>query len=442
MSQAEKSADAQSWSEWIKERDHPHAAAGKPEALDDLVVLDLCQANVAGLVCSSFLAEFGADVIRVEPPGGDPARGFAPFGLVVKETGLGYLNEGRNKRHVTLNLEAGEGREIFRGLAAHADVILESFPPGAMDAWGIGYRQLAPAHPRMIYCAIATYGQFGPRAAHHIPDSDVVAQALSGVTHVTGLMDEGQGDPAAVPTKQGNWHGWFVGGVWAALGILTALHHRMATGQGQFVDLSPAEALMRSADYSVGLLKLAGRVRERMGNLDAGAYPYGYVRCKDGYCFLSGFVDINWQALCTIIERPDLKEQYPTVPERSRPDNQKKIHAELEAWATQHTYEEILHKIQVYDRTVGKGAVATGKITDPAEVVQVENWWERDALRIVEDAHYGELLVSPPAPKMTRTPPRLKWICRPVAADNSAVYARFLGYGRDTLADLRARGIV
>ncbi|MGH2627094.1 MAG: CoA transferase, partial [Anaerolineales bacterium] len=135
MSRAEKPAEAQSWSEWVKERDHPSAASGKPEALDDLVVLDLSVANMAGLVCSSFLSEFGADVIRVEPSGGDPARGFAPFGLTHKGTGLGYLTEGRNKRHITLNLETGEGREIFRGLAAHADVIIESFPPGAMDAW-------------------------------------------------------------------------------------------------------------------------------------------------------------------------------------------------------------------------------------------------------------------------------------------------------------------
>jgi crotonobetainyl-CoA:carnitine CoA-transferase CaiB-like acyl-CoA transferase len=442
MDQEGSQSSPQSWSEWIRERDHPSAAAGKPEALDDLVVLDLSVANMAGLVCSSFLSEFGAEVIRVEPPGGDPARGFAPFGLAHNGTGLGYLNEARNKHHVTLNLESAEGREIFRDLAAHADVIIESFLPGAMDAWEIGYRQLSAAHPHLIYCGIATYGQYGPRAAHHIPDSDMVAQALSGITYVTGLPDRGDGDPAAIPTKQGNWHGWFVGGIWAAFGVLAALHHQVETGRGQFVDLSPAEALMRSGDYSVGLLKLAGRVRERMGNLDAGAFPYTYVRCKDGYCFLSGFVDINWQALCAIMDRPDLRDKYPTVAERSRPDNQPKIHAELEAWATQFTYEEIQHKIQVYDRTVGKGAVATGKITEPHEVVQVENWWEREALRIVEDPHYGELLVAPPVPRMTRTPPRLKWVCRPVGADNSLVYARFLGYGRDGLMDLRARGIV
>jgi crotonobetainyl-CoA:carnitine CoA-transferase CaiB-like acyl-CoA transferase len=142
------------------------------------------------------------------------------------------------------------------------------------------------------------------------------------------------------------------------------------------------------------------------------------------------------------MERPDLRDKYPTVADRRQIENQKAIHVELEAWATRFTYEEILHKIQVYDRTVGRGAVATGKITETAEVLQVQNWWDRDAFRIVEDPVYGELLVVPPAPKMTHTPPRLKWVCRPAGADNGPVYARFLGYGRDTLTALRARGVV
>src|SRR5262245_36547396 len=131
------------WPDWIRRQDDPATAFAKPEALDDLLVLDCSRASMAGLVASSFLAELGAEVIRVEPPGGDPARCFTPFGLLHQDTGLGYLVEGRNKRHVTLSLGSPRGRQILRSLARRADVLIETFLPGQMDGWGLGYRQLS-----------------------------------------------------------------------------------------------------------------------------------------------------------------------------------------------------------------------------------------------------------------------------------------------------------
>ena len=121
----------------MREFDHPAHAFAKPEALDDLLVLDCSEASFAGLVASSFLAELGAEVIRIEPPGGDPARHFTPFGLLHQDTGLGYLVEGRNKFHVTLNLETPEGRELLKMLATKADVLIETFLPGRMDGWAV-----------------------------------------------------------------------------------------------------------------------------------------------------------------------------------------------------------------------------------------------------------------------------------------------------------------
>jgi crotonobetainyl-CoA:carnitine CoA-transferase CaiB-like acyl-CoA transferase len=117
------------------------------------------------MVCTSFLAELGAEVLKVEPPGGDPARAWGPPDFTHKGEGLAYLAEGRNKYYITLNLELAEGREIFRQFARRADVIIEAYPAGQMDAWGIGYRQLAAENPRLIYVAISANGHFGPRAA-------------------------------------------------------------------------------------------------------------------------------------------------------------------------------------------------------------------------------------------------------------------------------------
>lgn len=151
--------DEKSWYDWAKEHSDPNEAAQKPQALDDLLVLDVSYGSIGGLVCSSILAEMGARVIRIEPPEGDVARRFSPFGIMHRDTGLGYLVEGRNKHHITLNLKSTKSRDIFKKLTKDADIIVETFQAGVMDEWGIGYRQLQKINPRLIYTALYTYGQ-------------------------------------------------------------------------------------------------------------------------------------------------------------------------------------------------------------------------------------------------------------------------------------------
>ena len=165
MSNAEK----KSWYDWAKEQTNPNDASKKPEALSDLLVLDASYGSIGGLVCSSVLAEMGDRVIRIEPSVGDVARNYSPFGIQHKDTGLGYLVEGSKKHHITLNLENQNAREIFKQLAGHADIIIETFKAGIMDEWGIGYRQLKEINPRLIYTALYTYGQFGPKLLKDVP---------------------------------------------------------------------------------------------------------------------------------------------------------------------------------------------------------------------------------------------------------------------------------
>ncbi|OGL18431.1 MAG: carnitine dehydratase, partial [Candidatus Rokubacteria bacterium RIFCSPLOWO2_12_FULL_69_21] len=301
-----------SWPRYAKEITDPALAHEKPEALDDLRVLDASSGNFAALFASSILAEFGAEVIRLEPPGGDVARLFSPQGVKHRGTGLAYLVEARNKRHITLNLDMPAGRELFARLARHVDVVIESARPGQLDTFGIGYRQLSAVNPRLIYLGFSTHGQFGPRAASPIPDYDITNQALSGTPYTTG-EPAGEGTTeSSVPTKQGNWIAWYIGGGWGAFAAMTAVIWRAASGQGQFIDCSPAEAEMRFTDYDVHWYHANKRIRERLGALNVSVFPYTLIKTKDSYSFIAGFSDLNWTGLTNIIQRPDLKERFPT----------------------------------------------------------------------------------------------------------------------------------
>ncbi len=239
----------QNWTDWVREKSDPRAGRAKPEALDDLTVLDLSYKSFAGCYCSSLLAEFGAEVIRIEPPEGDFIRTCTPYGMLFKGEGLNYLTEGRNKFHVTLNLKEPEGREILRGLVSQADVLIETFRPGVMDEWGIGYQQLKEINPGLIFASITANGQFGPLSQSRMPDYDNIAQARSGIQAATGeVLPEGKSYddcPWAVPTKAGPWIGWSQPATFMAVGILAALHWRFVTGEGQALDVATNEAYSR-----------------------------------------------------------------------------------------------------------------------------------------------------------------------------------------------------
>ncbi len=434
-------AEPAAWPAWAREQTKPEAAASKPEALAGLVVLDVSQANFGALFCSSILAEFGAELIRIEPPGGDPARFFTPFGQLHHGTGLAYLVEGRNKHHVTLSLDSPQGREIFRKLARHADIVIESFSPGHMDGWGIGYRQLTEDHPQLIYGALSTFGQFGPRSGSPIPDYDVVLQALSGLVYINGEPAEDTEAPHAVPTKAGNWLGWYVGGAWLAQALMAAVLYREQSGRGQLVDVSGAEGMMRFLDYNLLWYHTSQRVRERIGSYDIGVFPYTYVRCRDGYVFIAGFSDVNFQALTRIMGREDLRADpgFKTARDRTTRSNQPRLVEEIEKWSVELTADEILRKVMA---DPGPGTVATGRVNRPSETLAEDHWWQRGAFRRVEDPTYGTLLVQMPPWKMSRTPPRVKWLCRTVGQDNEQIYMRYLGYGKARLAELKASGIL
>ena len=435
------------WANWIRERTEPSGVYQRPEALDDLLVVDVSSGSMAGAFGSSILAEWGAEVVRVEPPGGDVVRQFSPFGLEHQGAGLAYLVEGRNKFHITCNLRVREGRDLLARLAAKADVLIETFKPGQMDRWGIGYRQLAPRNPRLIYAALSTFGQFGPKARANAskPDYDVADQALSGLAYITGepTADAKNPQPYETPTKAGNWMGWYAAGGWAAFGILAAVKYRHVSGRGQCVDVSGAEAIMRFCEDMVTWYEKDRYIRPRLGVVDTAVSAYNLLRCKDGYQMLAGFSDVNFQALATIIGRPELRQDPRFNTFVKRVQNREALHQELERWTTQYTSQEILDKVQDYVLNKrGPGIVATGRVNSPAETFAESHWWERGSLMTVEDSVYGELPMQGLPWKATVTPPRMKWACRPPGKDNAHIYLRHLGLGRRALAALHKRGAI
>lgn len=322
------------YARYIYSETNPDDAMRKPEALDDVMVLDMSYGSYAGIFASSILAELGAEVIRIEPPEGDIARKMTPYGIMVKDAGLAYLTEGRNKFHVTLNIKSEEGRDMLKRLVKKADVLIESFKPGYMDSLGVGYRQLKEINPGLIYCAISAYGHFGKDAESrpNQPDYDLTDQARGVIMSVTGEpeLDPEVPEEYKKPLKHGNWMGWYVGGAWAAFGILLALLYKRKTGKGQMIDLSPPEGLLAISNYLMQYFHLTKKKMVRAGNFDYAVFPYTYVRCKDGYTFMSGFTDPNWAALCEIMNRPDLQQKYPTIRERLNPENQPAIQHEIE----------------------------------------------------------------------------------------------------------------
>jgi crotonobetainyl-CoA:carnitine CoA-transferase CaiB-like acyl-CoA transferase len=439
------------WADHIRSLDDPAKNSEKPEALDDLVVIDVSSRSMAGCYCSSLLAELGAETIRIEPPGGDLVRTYSPDGIMVKDTGLAYLQEGRNKFHITLDLEKKESREIFKSLIGHADVLIETYPTGTMDAWGIGYEELSKINPKLIFASITTYGQFGPESGRNQYDYDNIAQARSGAQYQCGeVLPEGKSlkeAPSCVPTKAGPWIAWATAGTYACHGILAAVYYRESTGEGQAIDVSSAEAYERLNDYALLWYADTGIINERFGSLDTALWLYGFFPTKDGGVFLGGLRLEMWKGFVDILGKYDewgAEKWDSLLPFMRDKATQLKYQALMNPLTSKFTSQELTQKAVDYAKT-GRFAPITpvvAAIVSPWETMHDENWIDRGMFTPVQDPVYGSIVCAQAQWKATETPPRTKWVCRPVGYDNGYVYLKYLGYGPTKLKELEGKGII
>ena len=286
----------------------PAAIPGKPEALAGVRVLEVAS-RIFGPATADYLGLFGAEVIKVEmPPRGDLMRYVAPEGFFWKEMSPAFLSLNRNKLHVGLDLHPAEGKELFLRLAERSDVVVENLRAGTMDAWGVGYLQLRERNPGIVYAANSGFGQWGPYSAGRA-SYDATAQAVSGFSAVTGFPDQ-------PPMKAGFWVGDYTAALMSAIAILAALAARRKTGEGQMIDLSQAEAMIRTLDWTWPYAGLTGKDRARNGNVDPSYPPSGIYRCRDGFVAISARDEDELIPLAHAVGATDPEETSIATPER------------------------------------------------------------------------------------------------------------------------------
>jgi len=420
-------------SEWSQFLSKMMTHEGKAEALDDMVVLDLSYANFSGNITASFFAEAGAEVISVEPPEGDPARAMSPYGSQVQGIGIPYLMESRNKRHITLDVSSAEDRENIKRLAARADVLIETFAPGEMDAWGIGYRQLREANPGLIYIAISPYGHYTAkgRESADMPWTDLTSQAESGLAALIGDLPDTP-EPYNWPTRAGFYAAGYTTAVGAACGGLVASFFKRRTGEGQMIDVASADAYTSCVGFPPTIGYVWKKPRFRYGTLDYGLCPYGFFKCKDGYVAIACFRDQDFRAALKIMGMWKLEENWKTLLHRITDDigRVRELNDEVERAVAKYTYSEITEKFSSYSiksarsKWRGGGLPVTTKMLTPREVLEQNHWQVRGSFPKVDHPAFG-VVTLPVTGKMSKTPLRVKWISANIGEDNDYIFKKY-----------------
>ncbi len=401
----------------------------KPEALSDIIVVEFCTL-ILGPATPSYLAEFGATIIKLELPGmGDTMRSLTPWGRFFKNQALGYLKEARNKFSVGLDLHYPEGKEIFIELIKKADVFVENLRAGTLDRWGIGYRQMKEVNPGIIYIANNGFGQWGPYVER--PSYDAIAQSESGEAWISGF-------PGRLPMKSGIWLCDYYGALMAAVGILAALHYRERTGKGQYIEFSQAENIMRAMDWTWLYQFLTQKPRERYGNRDVAICPCDIFISRDKeYVAIGCATDEQFRGLCMAMGRPELADdpRFATNLERTKPENAEELLKIVKEWVANNVWPDIDKLAQKYGFGAEKVHCAKDFYSDSHFEIRGFKWKVKDPI-------YGEFYEEGIAPKLSETPGRIKWAGRPVGFDTYYVLTKFLGKTWDEIQKLEKKGVI
>ncbi len=397
----------------------------KHTALNDVIVLDLTRV-LAGPYCTMMLADFGANVIKIEIPGkGDDTRAYAPF---KNGESLYYANVNRNKKGITLNLKSEKGKKLFLDMVKKADVVVENYRPGVMDKLGLGYDVLKEVNDRIIYAAVSGFGCYGPYSQR--PGYDIIAQAMGGLMSITG--EEGR-----QPLRVGNAMGDVLGGMNLTIGILTALHARTITGKGQRVDVSLVDSVVSSLETGIQRFFASGKQPELMGNRYASAYPYDAFKAKDGRFVIGCANDKLFTLLCTkVLDREDLLSDDRFDTNVKRCDNYAELKPEIEKWTVNHTVDECV------DMILGVGVPAAPindlerVTTDPHIAVA------REMIVPIKHPVIGDMKVNGNPVKLLDTGAEISRPAPTLGQDNEAVFSHLLGFGKEELDRLAEEGII
>ena len=396
--------------------------------LEGLRVLEL-GSLIAGPFATRIMAEFGAEVIKVERPGvGDPLRTWRYVDPRTK-TSLWWVLQSRNKKLVTLNLGRPDGLELAKRLAAESDILIENFKPGTLEKVGLGWEVLHEVNPRLILIRVSGYGQTGPYKDR--PGFANIGEAMGGIRYVTG-------EPDRPPVRAGISLGDSLASLYAVIGALMAVHARdvRGLGEGQVVDVALYEAVFNLMESMIPEYDVAGIVRERTGAALPGITPSNSYCSGDGsYVAIGGNSDAIFKRLMKAIGRPELADDPRYETNADRTEHAEELDNLIEEWTRRHTSEEVFHILEEAD-------VPVGPIYSVTDIVEDPQYQVREMFLEAEVEGIGPVKMPGLVPKLSETPGVVKWYGGTLGEHNEDVYGGLLGLPSEEIERLSKEGVI
>ena len=401
--------------------DAPNVKSGP---LAGLRVLEL-GTLLAGPFCGQLLGDFGAEVIKIEPPGqGDPMRVWGREKANGKS--LWWPVVARNKKAITLDLRQPEGQQLLKELVAKADFLLENFRPGTMEKWGLGWAELSAINPRLIMIRVSGFGQTGPYSRQ--AGFGAIGEAMGGLRYVVG-------DPSTPPSRMGISIGDSLAATFACVGALSALHHRERTGRGQVVDSAIYEAVLNMMESLVTEYDKANFIRERTGAILPNVAPSNVYKTRDGMVLIAANQDTVFSRLAEAMGQPKLSSDPRYSSHGARGAHQAELDGRVEAWTSTLSTREVLDLMD-------KHGVPAGLIYRPPDMLDDPHFKARDAIVSVPHPDFGELRMQNVAPKLSETPGSIRSPSPSMGQHNDDVYQGLLGLDDARYAALKAAKVV
>ncbi len=394
--------------------------------LDGCRVIDV-SSFLAGPFCSTQLAEFGAEVIKLELPGGGDA--LRKFGTITEcGDSLPWLSECRNKKTATLDLRKPEGAALLKRLIATADILVENFQPGTLEKWGLGWDVLKEINPRLIMVRISGYGQTGPYRDR--PGFGRIGNAFGGLSFLAGYPDRPPVTPGSATIPD------YLAGLYGAFGALLAMQALQKTGRGQVVDIGLYEPVFRILDELAPSYALNGFVRQRMGPGTVNVVPHSHYPTKDGrWIAIACTSDKIFARLAVAMEAPELAgpEKWATI--RQREAERAAVDAYVGAWTSRYDRADLLRMCEA-------GQVPCGPVYSIDEIFEDPQYKARDNIVRITDDRVGEIAIANVVPRLTDTPGRVKWLGPAPESHNEEVFQGMLGLSPAEITTLREKAVI
>lgn len=381
---------------------------------------------IAGPFAGQLLADLGADVVKVEPPGtGDPMRQWGrekPHGQ-----SLWWPIIARNKRSITCDARSPHGQDIIRRLLATTDVLIENFRPKTLERWNLAPDRLLAANPRLIIARVSGYGQTGPYAERAGYGS--IGEAMGGIRYVTG-------DPSTPPSRSGISLGDGLASLFTALGILSALHARGTTGRGQVVDTAIYESVFAMMESLLPEWAIAGYQRERTGGVLPNVAPSNLYPTRDGNAVLiAANQDSVFRRLTAVMGREELADDERFATHSARGENAEELDRVIAAWSAHRGADEALAALH-------QGGVPAGRVYRAADMFHDPHFAARNAITTVPHADFGDFPMPGVFPRLSDTPGRVRWLGPELGEHNHEIYGERLGMTQSQIAELLHRGVI